>query len=532
MASAAQLLVAAPLAAVALKRRRELEAKRKTTAATPPMRLLEYIRQAWSVVEPSAAFVPGFHIEAIAEHLEAVARGDIQDLVITVPPRTAKSLCCSVFLPTWMWTFAPHTRWLTNSYAQSLSVRDALRSRRLIESTWYQRQWSHVFALAGDQDTKSRYDNTRGGYRIAASVGGSNTGEGGDWLICDDAHNVIDAESALVREATVRWWFEVMTSRRNDPRTSKRIVIQQRVHEADLVGEILRQANYHWLNLPMEYVPTTMVAGCELAHDWRTDEGELLWPERYIQADVADLKKTLGPYSWSGQYQQDPVPRSGAILDAGWFAPIPSDWRRADLPIVQYWDLAFSEKEMADYTVACTLVMDDEKLYLTSVFRERVSELNLAEAIADHITATQPNLVGIEESASKATAVRQLVQQVRQLAGEWAGHGRVMGVPVSRDKIMRSQVAAGQGQAGNLLADRTAPWWTTFASELAAFPLGAHDDQVDALSGAVTLAVEHLRKQQALDMLLSQPVTVRHVSGAVTGGWHPHRSPERPDVRA
>jgi hypothetical protein len=158
-------------------------------------------------------YVPGFHIEAIAEHLEAVSRGEIQDLVITVPPRSAKSLCCSVFLPTWMWTFAPASRWLTNSYAQSLSVRDALRSRRVIESRWYQRYWGHVFALAGDQDTKHRYDNTRGGYRIAASVGGANTGEGGDWLICDDPHNIVDAESALVRESTVRWWFEVMTSR-------------------------------------------------------------------------------------------------------------------------------------------------------------------------------------------------------------------------------------------------------------------------------------------------------------------------------
>jgi predicted phage terminase large subunit-like protein len=478
------------------------------------------------VVEPSAPYVHGFHIQAIAEHLEALAQGEIQDLVITVPPRSAKSLCTSVFLPTWMWTFAPHTRWLTNSYAQSLSVRDALRSRRLIESGWYQRQWGHVFGLAGDQNLKSRYDNTRGGYRIASSVLGSNTGEGGDFLVCDDAHNVVDAESALVREATLRWWFEVMSSRRNDPKTSRRIVIQQRVHEADLVGEILRQGGYHHLNLPMEYEPSVLVPGCELLHDERTAEGELLWPERYNADDVVELKKSLGPYAWSGQYQQSPTPRAGAILDASWFRPVPADWQRHDLPCVQFWDTAFSEKTMADYTAAATVVLDGERLYLTSVWRERVAEQNLAEVIAEHIQATRPNLVGIEEAAFKQTATRQLVQQVRRVAGAWAARGRIMGVPVSRDKIFRAQVVAGQGQAGNLYADRDTEWWTTFASELASFPLGAHDDQVDALSGAVTLAVEHLRRLQTLDLLLSQPVAVRH-TGATSGGFSPNSRLDR-----
>jgi hypothetical protein len=89
VASAAELLAAAPLAAIALKRRRELEAQRTSIAVTPSMGVLEYIRAAWSVVEPASPSVHGFHIEPIAEHLEAVARGDIQDLVITAPPRSA-----------------------------------------------------------------------------------------------------------------------------------------------------------------------------------------------------------------------------------------------------------------------------------------------------------------------------------------------------------------------------------------------------------------------------------------------------------
>jgi predicted phage terminase large subunit-like protein len=517
VASTAELLAAAPLAAIALKRRRELEAQRRTADLVPSLRLLEYIREAWPVVEPASVYVHGFHIEAIAEHLEACSRGEIQDLVITVPPRTSKSLCTSVFWPTWSWTFAPTSRWLCNSYAQALSVRDALRSRRLIESRWFQERWGHVFALAGDQNMKSRYDNTRGGYRLASSVTGSNTGEGGDFLVADDCTNVLEGESALSREMTTRWWFEVMPSRRNDPKTSVRVIIQQRVHEQDIVGEVLRQGGYHHLNLPMEYEPTVMVSGCELLHDRRTEERELLWPERFGDAEVRELKRELGPYAWAGQYQQSPTPRAGAIVDPNGFRPLPDGWKRGDLPAVQFWDLAYSEKSMADHTVALTLVVDGDDLVVTNVYRERIAEANLAEAIADHIDATEPNLVGIEEAAFKQTATRLLVQQVRRLAGPWVAHGNVIGVPVSHDKVMRAQVIAGQAQAGQLYADRTAPWWPAFAAELASFPLSNADDQVDACSGALSLALEHLKQRQTLEMLLTSAVTVRH-TGALSGG--------------
>ena len=374
--------------------------------------------------------------------------------------------------------------------------------------------------MAGDQNMKSRYDNTRGGYRLASSVTGSNTGEGGDFLVADDCTNVLEGESALSREMTTRWWFEVMPSRRNDPKTSVRVIIQQRVHEQDIVGEVLRQGGYHHLNLPMEYEPTVMVAGCDLLHDERTREGELLWPERFGETEVLDLKRELGPYAWAGQYQQSPTPRAGAVVDPNGFRPLPDVWKRDDLPAVQFWDLAYSERTMADHTVAVTVVVDGDDLLVTNVYRERIAEANLAEAIADHIDATQPNLVGIEEAAFKQTATRLLVQQVRRLAGPWVAHGNVIGVPVSKDKIMRAQVIAGQAQAGQLYADRNAPWWPAFAAEMASFPLGSNDDQVDACGGALALALEHLKKRQTLEILLGEAVTVRQrADSGLTGGW-------------
>src|ERR1700674_3343679 len=111
--------------------------------------------------------------------LEAIPRGDSRNLLINVPPRHMKSLLVSVFWPCWEWLRCPQRRWLFSSYAASLSIRASVKCRRLIESPWYQALWGHTFSLTGDQNAKSRFDNSRSGYRLSTSVGGSVTGEGG-----------------------------------------------------------------------------------------------------------------------------------------------------------------------------------------------------------------------------------------------------------------------------------------------------------------------------------------------------------------
>ncbi len=174
--------------------------------------LREFVRQAWHIVEPSTPYVPGWHIDAMADHLEAVTRGEIRKLLINIPPRHMKSLLVSVFWPAWEWTRYPERRWLYSSYGQHLSIRDSVKCRRLIESPWYQSRWGHLFLLTGDQNTKSRFDNNRSGYRLSTSVDGAATGEGGDRVVCDDPHNIKEAESDARRKATLDWWDIVMST--------------------------------------------------------------------------------------------------------------------------------------------------------------------------------------------------------------------------------------------------------------------------------------------------------------------------------
>lgn len=127
--------------------------------------LYEFVKQAWPVVEPGVPFIESWHIAVICEHLEACSAGEIKRLLINVPPRHSKSTIVSVMWPMWEWLTDPAQKFLCASYSGTLSMRDNLKARRLVQSAWYQERWSHMFELAGDQNVKTRYENSKSGFR-------------------------------------------------------------------------------------------------------------------------------------------------------------------------------------------------------------------------------------------------------------------------------------------------------------------------------------------------------------------------------
>src|SRR5580704_2591354 len=334
--------------------------------------LREFVRQAWQVVEPFTPFVPGWHIDAITDHLEAVTRGDIRNLLINVPPRHMKSLLVSVFWPAWEWILHPERRWLHSSYASSLSIRDSVKCRRLIESPWYRARWGYAFSLTGDQNAKMRFDNDRSGYRLSTSVGGSVTGEGGDRIVCDDPHKVDEVESDAVRKTAIDWWDVAMSTRVNDPKTSAMVIVMQRCHQRDLSGHLLEKGNFEHLRLPAEFEEPKCVTSIGWS-DPREQPGELLWPERFGPKEIADLKVSLGSYAAAGQLQQRPSPAGGGIIKRWWFkfwqppganlppviVQLPDGSTRSDVAIevgtveeqAQSWDCTFKDLETSDYVV-------------------------------------------------------------------------------------------------------------------------------------------------------------------------------------
>jgi predicted phage terminase large subunit-like protein len=454
-----------------------------------------YMSEAWHVLEPNTPFVPGWHLDAIAEHLTAVDAGEILDLIINMPPRCMKSLSV-VMWQTWRWTRAPWTRWLCSSYSQNLSTRDSVKSRRLIQSHWYQKHWGHIYTLTTDQNVKTRFENDRTGYRVATSVDGMGTGEGGDVIVFDDPHNVREAESELKREATVRYWHESMSTRRNDPKKSARVVIQQRVHQRDLTGDLLEgDYGYVHLMLPMRY---ERARACVTVLGWedpRKEEGELLWPDRYSEDDVGKLERDLGPYGAAGQLQQTPTARSGGMFERAWFEIIPRVPHGSVMVAwVRYWDKAGTQDAGAYTSGVLMGLRNDGKLYVQDVVRGQWAAGDRERIIME--TASGDALFfGVAQNGRTQPdklAVLQMVEQepgsggkdsAQQTMRNLAGY-RVEAERATGDKFTRADPLAGAAKLGEVYLVE-GQWNRAFLDEVeAAGPGAAYLDQMDAASGA------------------------------------------------
>ena len=351
--------------------------------------LYEFMVAAWKYVDPNP-FVHGWPLEAVAEHLQAVCDGDIRRLIINIPPRCSKSSMTSVAFPAWVWaqrhdspTSGPGVQFLTASFAQQLSLRDSVKTRRLLDSPWYQSLWGERFALTSDQNTKGRFDNNKGGTRLSTSVGSALTGEGGNIIIVDDPNAAQEAFSEATIQTTIEWWDNSLSTRLNNPKTGAFIVIQQRLAEDDLTGHILSKDVGDWthLCLPMKYewtrhsvsitgwndprgcdddgeplvlvdangrrIPRDSAAQVELT-DKR--EGTLLWPERFGPKEIDLLERQLGPFAAAGQLQQRPEPAGGGVIKTDWWQP----WELESYPpfdyIIASLDTAYTTKTENDFS--------------------------------------------------------------------------------------------------------------------------------------------------------------------------------------
>ena len=441
-------------------------------------RLHEFIKQAWPIVEPATRLIWGWHLDAICEHLEAVTRGQIRNLLITVPPRHMKSLAVSVFWMCWEWIQWPERRWLFSSYAESVSIRDSLRCRRLVQSPWYQANFGIRFALTGDQNEKQRFENDKGGWRIATSVGGANTGEGGDRVICDDPHNVKEAESDASRKNACDWWDQVMSTRQNNPRNGARVIIMQRLHQADLAGHVLEQGGYEHLCLPAEYEGSERktVIGWR---DPRTEIGELLWPEQFGPDQIAELKLRLGSYGASGQLQQRPSPICGSILQRGWwkFYTRPLGLQHGDV-VIQSWDLAFKGGTNSSFVVGQVWLRRGGGFALVDQIRAKLTFPETLEKFREFSARWPYSIAKLVEDKANGPALIAMLQQ--EISGI---------IPVKPDgsKEARALAVSPLIEAGNVwLPDKSiAPWIDDFIDECAAFPKGAYADQVDCCTQAI-----------------------------------------------
>lgn len=320
--------------------------------------LYEFAKRAWSVLEPGRKFKDNWHIKLICDHLEAVSRGEIRRLLINVPPRHMKSLLVSVIWPVWDWLKTPTRQFLTASYVQKLSTRDALKSRQLIQSPWFQARFGDLFQLGKDQNEKQRYQNSKMGYRIAISTSGG-VGEGGDFLIADDPQNTDEMTSDAYVEATTDWWNGTFNQRLNDQNDGAIVLTMQRLSERDLCEQAIQEGGWVHLMIPAEFEVARKCV-TPWGEDPRTQEGELLWPNRIGAAALTGMKKRLGSYGSAGQLQQRPAPRGGGTLKSQYLRKIKRDELPAFFHYILTLDTAATQNVNNDPTGAVLLGLSCE----------------------------------------------------------------------------------------------------------------------------------------------------------------------------
>jgi len=281
-----------------------------------------FVQQAWPVLEPAQPLMWGKVMEVVCDHLEAVRDKEITRLIVNIPPGFSKSTMFGVMFPAWIFTTEPTAKILSVAHNLDLALRDSVRCRRLIQSEWYQDLWPHV-KLAGDQNAKAKFEiEGSGGFRQALASGAI-TGVRADHVIIDDPLSATDAMSEAVRNSMKDWILEAVPTRLNNPggdNPSTISLIMQRLHEDDSTGVLLdRNLGYQHLCLPMMYDPArhcqTTIGG-----DWRTEEGELLFPERFPQEVVDRDSAAMGPWATASQFQQSPSPRGGGLILRDWWA--------------------------------------------------------------------------------------------------------------------------------------------------------------------------------------------------------------------
>ena len=437
--------------------------------------LYSFIRAIFPIVSPGDPFASNWHIEAIAYHLTLVLQGDLKRLIITLPPRNLKSIASTVAFPAFVLGHDPSKRIICVSYSEGLARKLANDCRAVVQSDLFSRVFPNTRISAG-KNTELEFATTRGGNRLATSVGGTLTGRGGNLIIIDDPMKPQDAYSVAERERTRQWFSNTLLSRLDNKAKDAIVVVMQRLHIDDLVGRLLEEGGWYHLNLPAMAEDEESV---ELSMD-RThlrQAGELLHPGREPRHILEALKKSMGSMDFAAQYQQSPVIEGGNLVKWAWFPRYekPPDRNSSDRIVVS-WDTASSSKELASYSACVVMQIRGETVYLLDVVRERLEYPDLKRKVIELHKRWRYAVNNYSLLIENKGSGMSLIQDLRH------DHIHAIKIDPHGDKVMRMNQQTARIEARSVWLPERAPWLADFRQEVIEFPAGRYSDQVDALS--------------------------------------------------
>lgn len=442
---------------------------------TPQLPLPEFIRAAWTIIEPARNFIQNWHIDLIAEHLAAVDLGQVRRLVINVPPRTGKSNLISVLWPAWSWTERPWTRWIFASYAASLSTKLSVDRRLIIESDWYQERWGAMFALAEDQNQKTEFSNTDRGTMIATSVGGSITGKGGDRLVIDDLMNPEEAESKAARQAANDFYSKTLTTRLDDPKKGAIVVVMQRIHKDDLTGQVLKEQGWTHVTVPSKAEEREVIVFPMSGREKVREVGEHLCEDRAGEPEWQSQRTAMGSRAHDAQAQQKPSDVEGTIFKREWWQ-FYREMPKVSGRTVWFWDTAAKEKQINDFTAGIRICECADGYYVDRLVKARMEYPTLKPTVETEFNARKTTALLIEDASSGQALIQDLKRDTRL---------PIIPFIADKDKVVRAHLVSPTCEAKKVFLPKDAPWVADFIESMAAFPDVEHDDDVDAFTGAM-----------------------------------------------
>lgn len=465
--------------------------------------LAEFVRAGWHVLHPGEELEWNWHMQAVCDHVQFVieelikARRDpayvmrVQNLLINIPPRSAKTMIVGVFAPVWVWLHDPT---ITIRYCSSnprVVSSSSRASRDLIDSAWLRENFAPTWDVRSDIDAVGLYENTERGKRVSSSFNQKVTGEGTDIIIVDDPHDAKDAYSDTIRGAALTKWDSALRNRVRSAIRCVRIGIMQRLHENDWAGHVMSKSalvgaesvgRWECVVIRQEFEsadPPSMIGWV----DPRTEPGELMHPSRFPRDVVENEKVELGSYGYAGQHQQRPAPLDGGIFKKSWWGSYkPHDLPRFDRILITV-DSSFGSIDEKASRVSILVigqlgrfryVLDNETRVRTFLETKAAILAMLAKW-----SQVQPVYTVLIELKANGSSVIETLQTTHGLSG-------VIGFDPQRDsKTARAMAIQPSVQAHDVLLPEGMPWVEPFKHEFAVFPNGSHDDQVDALSQAL-----------------------------------------------
>jgi predicted phage terminase large subunit-like protein len=408
------------------------------------------------------------HLDLLSRWLAEAAFGQRKRIVVAMPPRYGKSETTSHWFPAWYLNLFPDRRVILASYEADFAAHWGRKVRNTIAAN------TGVLRvrLAEDSTAANRWETTVGGGMTTAGVGGPLMGKGAHLLLVDDPiKNAEEAASQTYRDRTWAWWTSTAYTRLEPDGIA--IVIMTRWHQDDLVGRLLQEQEADGEQWDVLSLP----ALAEEEDSLGRAVDEPLWPGRFNRRALDRIQAAVGSYVWTSLYQQRPSPAEGGMFKRHWWRY----WRvlpgRFD-EVIQSWDFAFKETRASDFVVGQVWGRRGAEKYLLDQVRARMDFTSSLAAVRN-LSARWPRAMAklVEGKANGPAVIAALQKEIPGLI-EVEPHG---------SKESRAAAVTPQIEAGNVYLPEPAqaPWVHEYVEEHAAFPNGAHDDQVDATSQAL-----------------------------------------------